>query len=206
MNVPNSITLIRVALAVITISLLWIPGDTMRIACTICSAIVIWGDGLDGYFARKLGQCTKLGALLDIASDRAVELMYWTAFAILAWIPPWLPFLFLLRGIFVDAIRAQAAEQGFSAFGERTMMQTGLGKFLVASNFSRFTYAVCKALAFCLVILGQVSSLKNTSLPQIALALVYVSAAFCIVRGLPVLVEGRLLLASENEEKKTEEK
>ncbi len=196
MNVPNTITLVRVVIGLITVALLWIPGDQMLITTTVLSALVIWGDGLDGYFARKLNQCTKLGAVLDIASDRVVEMMYWIVFASLHWIPVWVPILYLVRGTFVDAIRAQASEQGMTAFGEKTMMQSPLGKFLVASNFSRFTYAICKALAFCFVILAQVSYLKASAIPTVAISLVYVSAAFCVLRGLPVIVEGRRLMTS----------
>jgi len=195
MNVPNAITLCRVVIALATIAILWLPGNDMRITATVLSALVIWGDGLDGFFARKLNQCTKLGAVLDIASDRVVEMMYWIAFAVLNWIPVWVPLLFLVRGTFVDAIRAQASEQGFTAFGEKTMMETPLGKFLVASNFSRFTYAVCKALSFCLIILAQHSALHTTILPTVAIVLVYISAAFCVLRGLPVIVEGRRLMS-----------
>lgn len=194
MNVPNTITLVRTAMAVFVMWLLFQPQDNMIVTSTVLTAIVIWGDGLDGFFARKLNQCTKLGAVLDIASDRVVEMMYWIAFAVLNWIPIWVPLLYLIRGTFVDAIRAQASEQGFTAFGEKTMMQSGLGKFLVASNFSRFTYAVAKALAFCFVILGHHSSLTSTVLPQVAMAMVYVSVAFCVLRGLPVIVEGQALM------------
>ncbi|MBX9571367.1 MAG: CDP-alcohol phosphatidyltransferase family protein [Candidatus Obscuribacterales bacterium] len=194
MNVPNTITLVRVVIALFVMWMLFLPQDNMIITCTVLTALVIWGDGLDGYFARKLNQCTKLGAILDIAGDRAVEMMYWIAFAVLNWIPLWVPLLFLVRGTFVDAIRAQASEQGLTAFGEKTMMQSGLGKFLVASNFSRFTYAVAKALAFCFLILGHYSGLANSALPQVAMVMVYISAAFCVLRGLPVLVEGRRLM------------
>jgi CDP-diacylglycerol--glycerol-3-phosphate 3-phosphatidyltransferase len=196
MNVPNTITLIRVALAIVTVYLLFLPGDNLRTTATILSAIVIWGDGLDGFFARKLNQCTKLGAILDIASDRAVEMMYWIVFAVLGWIPVWVPILYLLRGTFVDAIRAQASSQGLSAFGEKTMMETPLGKFLVSSNFSRFSYAVCKAVAFCLIILAQHSAFQKTVMPQVAMGLVYASCVFCVLRGLPVIVEGKRLMTS----------
>lgn len=203
MNVPNTITIARVIIALVTIALLWYPDDSMRITSTVLTALVIWADGLDGFFARKLKQCTKLGAVLDIAGDRAVEMMYWIVFAVLNWIPVWVPILYLVRGTFVDAIRAQASEQGFTAFGEKTMMKSGLGKFLVASNFSRFTYAVCKALAFCFVILAQLSWLKDGFVPGLAMALVYASAAFCLIRGLPVIVEGKYLLELDKNEAKT---
>lgn len=132
--------------------------------------------------------------MLDIVGDRAVEMAYWIAFASLNWIPVFVPLLYLIRGSFVDAIRQVASEQGFTAFGKTTMMQSGLGKFLVASNFSRFSYAVAKAAAFCLVIAAHTQRLEGTGVETIAMFLVYFSCVFCVIRGLPVLIEGRALL------------
>jgi CDP-diacylglycerol---glycerol-3-phosphate 3-phosphatidyltransferase len=192
-NVPNVITVARVFLALIALSFLFFPGETNLWIAFGLTIVVIWADGLDGYFARKLNQASKLGALLDIAGDRAVEMSYWIVFASLSWIPIWVPLLFLIRGIFVDAMRAAASEQGYTAFGAKTMMQTGLGKFLVASNFSRFTYAVAKAIAFCLVIAAHTSVAPAYRLPEAANVFVYISCAFCVIRGLPVLIEARNL-------------
>ena len=145
---------------------------------------------MDGYFARKLKQSTKLGGILDIAGDRAVELSYWIVFAVLNWIPVWIPLLFLIRGTFVDALRSHAAEAGFTAFGAKTMMQSPVGKFLVASNFSRFSYAIAKAVAFCFLIAAHTTALEHTALPTVADFALYFSAVFCLVRGIPVIFEG----------------
>jgi hypothetical protein len=108
------------------------------------------------------------------------------------------PLLYLVRGTFVDALRSQASEQGYTAFGAKTMMQSPLGKFLVASNFSRFTYAVVKALAFCLLIACHIATPVQSQLALTADVMVYISAAFCLVRGLPVLFEsGHLFKATQ---------
>ncbi len=184
-------------LALATLALLYLPAkenqQTLLWTAFGLTVLVIWADGLDGYFARKLNQATKLGAILDIAGDRAVEMAYWIVFSSLGWIPVWVPLLFLVRGTFVDAMRSQASSEGYTAFGAKTMMQSGIGKFLVASNFSRFTYAVVKALAFCLIIAAQTTILKDSWAQPTAIALVYLSAAFCLVRGLPVLLESKAL-------------
>lgn len=195
MNVPNAITIGRVILAIATVCMLWLPGEEVRWTCFALTALIIWGDGLDGYFARKLNQCTKMGAVLDIAGDRVVEMLYWIAFAVLQWLPVWVPMIFLVRGTFVDAMRAQASEQGYTAFGEKTMMQSPIGKFLVASNFMRFTYAVVKAAAFALVIAAHTKFFAGTWMEPTAVGLSYLACAYCIVRGLPVLVEARKYLA-----------
>ena len=178
-------------LALATLALLYIPDNKENYLWLAfgLTVLVIWADGLDGFFARKLNQATKLGAILDIAGDRAVEMAYWIVFASLGWIAVWVPLLFLVRGTFVDAMRSQASSEGYTAFGAKTMMQSGIGKFLVASNFSRFTYAVVKALAFCLVIAAQTAVLKDSWAQPTANLMVYLSAAFCLLRGLPVLFE-----------------
>jgi len=201
MNVPNFITVSRVVLALATLGLLYAAQaqaqtqmrDNLFWTAFALTVLVIWADGLDGYFARKLNQTSKLGAILDIAGDRAVEMAYWIVFAALGWIQVWVPLLYLVRGTFVDAMRSHASSQGFTAFGASTMMQSPLGKFLVASNFSRFTYAIVKALAFCLVIAAQTSALKNSWAQPAAETMVYLSAAFCLIRGLPVLLESASL-------------
>ena len=190
-NVPNAITVARVGLALITLTLLWIPTDSILWTAFLLTVIVIWADGIDGYFARKLKQTTKFGGMLDIAGDRIVEMAYWIAFASLHWIPVWVPLLYLVRGTFIDVIRAYASEQGFTAFGQNTMMQSAAGKFLVASNFSRFTYAVVKAVAFCFLIAAHTS--QAAGLQLIAISMVYVSCAFCIIRGLPVILESPMI-------------
>jgi CDP-diacylglycerol--glycerol-3-phosphate 3-phosphatidyltransferase len=195
-NVPNVVTVARVFLALITLALLFSRDESTLWTAFGLTIVVIWADGLDGFFARKLKQVSTLGAVLDIAGDRAVEMSYWIVFASLGWIPVWVPLLFLVRGIFVDAMRAHASEQGFTAFGAKTMMQTGIGKFLVASNFSRFTYAVAKAITFCLFIASRTSISSTYHLAEAANVFLYISCAFCVIRGLPVLLEAPAIFRS----------
>ncbi|HEY9714404.1 MAG TPA: CDP-alcohol phosphatidyltransferase family protein, partial [Chroococcales cyanobacterium] len=179
-NIANLVTVARVFLGLGTLSLLWLPGENMRWLAFGLTIVVIWADGLDGFLARKLNQSSKLGGILDIAGDRVVEMSYLIVFAVLNWIPVWVPLLFLFRGTFVDAIRSDASEKGYTAFGAKTMMQSAIGKFIVASNFMRFTYAVVKAVAFCLVIAAHTEMLSNSVIPAVAIALVYTAAAFCV--------------------------
>lgn len=199
-NVPNLVTVTRTMVALVTLSLLWLPGDYYRFWAFFLTIAVICADRLDGYLANRLKQCTKFGATLDIAADRVVELSYWIAFACLAWVPVWVPMLFLVRGAFVDAIRSHYGQQGYTAFGEQTMMKAPIAKFLVASNFSRFSYAAAKALAFCLIIAAHIDSLNMPSLLDLSNFCLYFACVFCFIRGLPVLLEGSSLFAGNGTE------
>ena len=152
-------------------------------------------DGLDGYVARKYNQTSLFGALFDIAADRIVELTLWVALAYLRLIPLWVPLVFVARGTLVDAIRASTAESSHSE--PFAMMQTALGKWLVAGRFMRIFYAVLKAVAFCWWMLvlplpalaPELWAEWGALLAGIGLALVYLAVAICILRGLPVVME-----------------
>ena len=195
----NIITLSRIFLAFIAMGLLFIGSknapDYAHVS-VIITISVMWFDGLDGYIARKFNETSKLGAVLDIMGDRIVENIYWMVFCALGWINVIVPLIVLTRGIITDSLRSLALEQGYTPFGEKTMMQGKIAKFIVASNFSRFTYAVCKAVAFFFLILGHVNfdfQGKEIVL-QTGIICTIIAVAFCVLRGLPVIVESKRFL------------
>ena len=190
----NLITMIRVLLSFIVVALLLCNTEGSFIGAFWLTAIVIWFDGLDGYVARKFNEASKFGAMLDILCDRIVECIYWIVFASLGWISLWVPIIVVTRGLITDGLRSLAMEQGYTAFGSSTMMQSKIGKFIVASNFCRFTYAVTKALAFAFLILAKVPEGLNGISEMIspwAYACAYIAVVFCVVRGIPVVIESK---------------
>ncbi|MEI8388838.1 MAG: CDP-alcohol phosphatidyltransferase family protein [bacterium] len=192
----NFISILRTILAFVVIAMLFIKGDKVYWSAFGLTIIVIWMDGLDGYIARKFNECSKFGALLDILSDRIVENVFWISFAVLGWIGLWIPLVVMTRGIITDSLRSLALEQGYTAFGSTTMMTNKIGKFIVASNFCRFTYAVCKAVAFALLIAAHVPAdyPYKSVVSLIAYASVYISVFFCVARGIPVIIESKRFL------------
>lgn len=189
----NIITLSRIFLAFIAMGLLFL-GDKFAPVSVVLTVFVMWFDGLDGYIARKFNETSKLGAVLDIMGDRIVENLYWICFAALGWISVIVPIIVLTRGIITDSLRSLALEKGFTPFGEKTMMQGKIAKFIVASNFSRFTYAVCKAVAFVFLIAGHIGSQADHTIYTIGLICTYIAVAFCVLRGLPVIFESKRFL------------
>ncbi len=194
----NFITLTRIFLGFIAIALLFYPTEANYWAAIILTILVIWGDGLDGFVARKFNLTSKLGAVLDIMGDRIVENIYWIAFSSLGWINVIIPIIFVSRGIIVDSIRSLALAEGYTAFGEKTMMQNKIAKFIVASNFCRFTYAVLKAVAFVLLIAGNpnapIDPTIKANIFNAALICAYFAAFYCVLRGLPVILESKRFL------------
>ncbi|MEC4679546.1 MAG: CDP-alcohol phosphatidyltransferase family protein [Nitrospirota bacterium] len=197
--VANLITLARVILVFVVIALLGQDFylDILMIAMT---GFILALDAVDGYVARKRKETSDFGALFDIVGDRVVENIYWIYFAVVGLIPFWLPMIVLARGFVTDGIRSAAFAQGKSAFGEKTMMRSPWTRMLTSSRASRGIYGISKTVAF--LYLGGVIALKSAAatyniLPEFiasfevaGMVIATLTVSMCIVRGIPVLVNG----------------
>lgn len=198
---PNKVTLLRVAVGFAAVSLFgrgaW--PNLLAVALTVASIAL---DALDGHLARKKKMATPVGAQLDILGDRMIENLYFTYFAVVGMVSLWLPILFFARGTATDFLRGLAMKAGRSGWGANAMLETWWGHMLVASRWSRGLYAAMKCLCFCYLGLelaltrGPVALVSGlpSDVPAIirtgAQVLTWATAGFCLVRGLPVLVEG----------------
>jgi phosphatidylglycerophosphate synthase len=164
-------------------------------------------DALDGHIARKKKTATPVGAQLDILGDRMIENVYFTYFAVVGMVSLWLPVLFFARGAATDFLRGLAMKAGHSGWGANAMLQTWWGRALVASRWSRGLYAAMKCLCFCylglelaltrgpVALFGELAADAQAMIRVGAYVLTWMTAAFCLLRGLPVLVEGWKYLA-----------
>lgn len=122
MNLPNSITLSRIAAVPV---LIWAlsahspfhgaHGQQELFASGVFILASVT-DGLDGYFARRRGQITTLGMLLDPLADK---LMVSAAYICLVAftpgiVPPWIAVLVIGREFLVSGLRSIAASEGFT--------------------------------------------------------------------------------------------
>ncbi len=192
----NFITIFRNFLIFIAVYLLYKHSSAAYISALILVILAFALDGVDGYIARKYNETSKLGAMLDIMSDRIAENTLWVVFATLGWISVAFPLISLTRGFVVDGIRSVAMEQGFTAFGDASMQSSKIGSFICSSKFVRIFYAVVKVIAFILMIFAKMPGLDK-DISAFLYAIAYISAIFaiffCVARGLPVVFESKKL-------------
>lgn len=152
-------------------------------------------DGVDGYIARKFNEESKFGALLDIMGDRIVENTYWILFAVMGWISILFPLIAITRGFITDTIRSAAMEKGLTPFG---MQVNPICKFITGSKFMRITYAVAKVLAFIVLVAANIPNIPYSEIIfQVGYWLAVIAIVFCILRGLPVLIEAKYVLGED---------
>lgn len=192
----NFITIFRTLLVFIAIYLLF-NGNFSDFIWSLALIIVAFIlDGVDGWVARKFNESSKLGAVLDIMSDRIVENTLWVALSALGWLPLVFPLIAITRSFTVDSLRSVAMEQGYTAFGETSMQSDKIGYFICSSKFMRIAYAVAKVVAFVFIIVSKIPGLDH-DLAKFIYTIAYISAIlaieFCVLRGLPVIFESKKL-------------
>jgi CDP-diacylglycerol--glycerol-3-phosphate 3-phosphatidyltransferase len=122
-NVPNQVTVARLALAVVLFVLMELQLYTASLLVFIVAASTDW---VDGYWARKYGQITQLGRILDPFADKMIicgVFIYLAAAPQLAdgtpasGVAAWMAALILARELAVTALRSFIENQGgdFSA-------------------------------------------------------------------------------------------
>jgi CDP-diacylglycerol---glycerol-3-phosphate 3-phosphatidyltransferase len=129
-NLPNSITLIRIFSIPL---LIWIlsssrfsseHGDKELLASALFIAASLT-DGIDGYLARRRGQITTMGILLDPLADKLLIAAAYVALVQLnpSLVPAWVAIVVIGREFLVSGLRSIAASEGF------TIEASNLGKF-----------------------------------------------------------------------------
>src|SRR5499425_21920 len=129
-NLPNSITFVRILSIPLLIRIL----STTQLSSKngekelLASALFIGAsitDGIDGYLARKRGQITTMGILLDPLADK---MLIASAYITLvqfdpSLVPAWVAVIVIGREFLVSGLRGIAASEGF------TIEASDLGKF-----------------------------------------------------------------------------
>jgi phosphatidylglycerophosphate synthase len=189
----NWITLSRFPLLLVTVLILYHGSPWARLVGVGLLFLGLMLDTVDGVVARRRGETSLFGSVLDIAADRTYELVLWVTFADLRLIPVAIPLIIIARTPLTDAFRSIGVGQGTAPFAQH---RTALGRFLVGSTFMRTGYAVTKVVTFCGLALAQaIASFPETpaagALPGMVTGLratAWLAVVFCVFRGLPVIV------------------
>ncbi|MCK5282981.1 MAG: CDP-diacylglycerol--glycerol-3-phosphate 3-phosphatidyltransferase [Nanoarchaeota archaeon] len=107
-NLPNKITLIRIALIPIFIAFLLSSIRFKEIVAAIIFILLALSDALDGYLARKRGQITSFGKLIDPLADKLLVTSA-LIFLIGKGIEPWMAYTIIAREFAVTGVRMIAA-------------------------------------------------------------------------------------------------
>lgn len=181
LNVPNVLTALRLALSIGVFVL--IPLG-QYLAATIVFALAAGTDWIDGWWARKYNQVTKLGRIFDPFVDK---ILICGTFIYLAAIPgsgiaPWMAVVVMGREMLVTVIRSFIEEQG----GDFSAQMSGKLKMVFQ----------CAAAIGSLVVLHQAAG-SPQPVPQWLLIAVWLAVLSTIYSGLEYVVATARILGKQ---------
>lgn len=172
MNLPNSLTVARIFLVPVLVSVLLtkfegrlVMGLPVELVAAAIFGLASLTDWLDGYLARRRDQVTALGQILDPLADKLLISATLISLVQLGLASAWMVGVIIGREIAVTALRNVAYSRGLA------MPASGMGKLKMASQVT----------AILLLILGWERWPLLLSLGQAALWAVLLTA---VVSGL----------------------
>ncbi len=137
MNLPNALTLLRIflvpVLVVVLLTRARAPGGLFLGAGIFGLAVLT--DYLDGYFARRRNQVTKLGIILDPLADKLLTAAAFLSLVEMGLVPAWMVMIILGRELAVTGLRNVAAGRGIligaSPLGKGKMVSQVVAIFLL---------------------------------------------------------------------------
>ena len=112
MNLPNKLTISRIALTFIFMAFLYTHGVLAKTLALCVFLLASLTDALDGYIAKKNNQITDFGRLMDPVADKVLVLAALLAFVERGVIPAWIVVLIMFREITVTGLRVLALTKG----------------------------------------------------------------------------------------------
>ena len=122
-NLPNALTLARIAAIPMIVWLLHRPTPVSSIAAFVIFLVASLTDFLDGYLARRYGLITPLGKLLDPLADKLLIVSSLLMIAVgsrVPTFPAWLLVVIIGRELAVTGLRSIAASEGVVVAAEGT--------------------------------------------------------------------------------------
>lgn len=100
MNLPNALTLFRMALIPVFV---WLYYAQQPLWAMLVFLLASFTDFLDGYLARRLHQVTSFGKLMDPLADKLMTVSMLLCLADTNKLPMWVPFAMICKEILMVA-------------------------------------------------------------------------------------------------------
>ncbi|MFT4144062.1 MAG: CDP-diacylglycerol--glycerol-3-phosphate 3-phosphatidyltransferase [Mobilitalea sp.] len=113
MNLPNKITLFRVAMIPIFLVFMLIPEIPYnRVIAAVIFLIAALSDFLDGYIARKNNLITNFGKFMDPLADKLLVCSALICFVELKQVAAWIAIIIIAREFIISGFRLIASDNG----------------------------------------------------------------------------------------------
>jgi len=171
MNVPNLLSISRILAVPVFIVLMLEPTPMRALLAGIVFSIASATDWLDGYLARKWGQVTKIGKLLDPVADKILVASALIMLVDIARIPSWVAIVIIGRELAITGLRAMAASDGIVIAAEN------MGKWKVGAQI---TAVLCLVLDY---------HLGTDWLSDVGRIAIFIAMILAVISGIQYIID-----------------
>jgi CDP-diacylglycerol---glycerol-3-phosphate 3-phosphatidyltransferase len=190
MNLPNKLTLGRALISPVFMALLLYDNVYSRYAALSVFLLASLTDLLDGYLARRNGQQTGFGKIMDPIADKLLIAVALVAFVALRLSSVWMVMVIIVREFLIMGLRTLVAYRG------HIMESSSLAKLKTSSQM----LAVLAVLLF--LCYRDTLAVAGTRLPDYQLSgyvsmldgLIFLAMLLTVVSGLDYLIKSRWLI------------
>ena len=165
MNLPNSLTIARIFLVPILVSVLLtkfegrlVLGLPVELVGAAIFGLASLTDWLDGYLARRRGQVTWVGQVLDPIADKLLISATLVSLVQLELAPAWMVTIIIGREFAVTGLRSIAYARGLtmpaSPLGKLKMVSQVVAILLLILGWERMPYLLMAGQAALWVVMG----------------------------------------------------
>src|SRR5579872_6549933 len=159
MNLPNTLTILRIFFVPFLVAVLveqdlridwhgvFVAHEFLALAIFLAAAAT---DLLDGYLARRWGQITTVGTLLDPIADKLLISAALISLVQIRKVPAWMVVLIIGREFAVSGLRSIAAAEGY------TIRASDLGKTKMVSQVAAISVMLLATRHPALLVSGEI--------------------------------------------------
>jgi CDP-diacylglycerol--glycerol-3-phosphate 3-phosphatidyltransferase len=142
-NLPNAITLVRIAAIPIFLFFTWEESRMNSFIAALVYAATAGTDFLDGWLARRKNLVTVIGKFLDPLADKLIVMSALVMLVHLGRVAAWIVILIMAREFMITGLRTIAMSEGIViAAGQEGKYKTALQLAAIVFLLLHYTYPV----------------------------------------------------------------
>ena len=187
MNLPNFLTIIRIALVPVFIVFFYLGQRGLYIYSILAFAVFVAAsatDAVDGHIARKRNLITNFGKLMDPLADKVLTTAAFIVFVDVGIMPAWMVIVILAREFAITGLRGVAASEGV----------------VIAAGLSGKLKTVFQMVAICVILfagaIGHIDGTYSvwTFFGAAGTVLIWIAVILTVYSGIEYLWKGRKIL------------
>lgn len=173
-NLPNALTMGRIALVPVFVVLLLGDSPASRWWALVVFVVASITDQLDGHIARSRGLVTAFGTIADPIADKALTLSAFVMLSVAGVIPWWVTILIAVRELGITALRSVLARRS-----------------IIPASMGGKVKTVLQMLAIVVLLVPWASISESIAwISTVGLVILYVALVVTVATGVDYVVRG----------------